>query len=408
MYRHVGIVIGPNQLDAKDPMTRKNAWRLVVPILAIAAPTMLAAQTPTSYETPPAPVDPARRVTGYPALYGLFGAHEPSPLPLADTATRAKAERDACRAIEYAAKTNSHALLLWHGGKLELAHDFAPYDATSRAWSASMAKTLTALVLGIAIESGAIPSVDTPVATWFPEWRDDAHKAITLRNLLEMTSGLARPATDGAKDTRALLGGNDAITSALALPVATAPGHEFDYYTTNVTLLTEAIHRATGMRFAEYASRHLWVPIGAGDALVAGDGAGHDTPSVFASARDWLRVGVLIKQRGAWDGQQLVPAAFVDAMTAPSPANPNYGWLTWLGSPPGTGRSYGPNVNFKALHSAPFAVDDMIFLDGFGGQRVYISRKADMVLVRLGAMDVNWDDAVLPNAVLAHSKPCAE
>ncbi|MCJ1960536.1 serine hydrolase domain-containing protein [Novosphingobium mangrovi (ex Hu et al. 2023)] len=393
------------------PTARRTSQRLIAkrPIsLALAAALAVAPMAPAASapeEAPPSG-NPARQITGYPALYGIAGAKERKGLPLADAATRSAAATRYCAAIDYAARTDSDALLVWRDGQLELANDFAPHTANARSWSASMAKTLTALALGIAIEEGVIASVDTPVSEVLTEWDEAAHRAITYRHLLEMTSGLEHPAP-GSAGASALVGGEDAVGAGLALPVVNAPGSTFDYHTVNVTLLIEAIHRASGEPFARFVSTRLWQPLGAADALIAGDASGHATPSIYARARDWMRLGLLIKERGMWHGKRLVPTGWIDAMTRPSPRNANYGWLTWLGSPEGEGRSYGPYVAFQARHSAPFLARDMVYLDGFGGQRVYISREADTVIVRTGGMYVNWDDAALPNAILGSGTECA-
>ncbi|TYC86306.1 serine hydrolase [Novosphingobium sp. BW1] len=392
------------------PTARRASQRPIAqrPIsLALAAALTIAPMTPAASapEEAPASVNPARQITGYPALYGIAGAKERTGLPLADAATRTAAATRYCAAIAYAARTDSDALLVWRDGQLELAHDFAPHTANARSWSASMAKTLTTVALGIAIEEGAIASVDTPVSEVLTEWDDAAHVAITYRHLLEMTSGLEHPAPESV-GASALFGGEDAVRAALALPVVNAPGSTFDYHTVNVTLLIEAIHRASDEPFARFVSTRLWQPLGAADALIAGDASGHASPSIYARARDWMRLGLLIKERGIWQGKRLVPARWIDAMTKASPRNPNYGWLTWLRSPDSEGRSYGPYVAFQAHHSAPFVASDMIYLDGFGGQRVYISRETNTVIVRTGGMYVNWDDAALPNAILGPGTPC--
>lgn len=384
----------------RDRPRAKPRLRALAPILALGLASAAHGQAATEIEASLPPPDAARRVTGYPTLVGLTGATTSAGLPIVDAAARQEASQHFCTAIAYAAKTDSDSLLVWHRDHLELARDFAPHDARSRSWSASMAKTVVALALGVAIAEGKIASVDTPVAQVLTEWRDSAHRAITFRDLLEMTSGLDHGAPTGGGGA-ALMGGNDAVANALALAATTPAGQEFDYYTLNVTLLIEAIQRATGEPFARFVSQRLWQPLGAGDAFFAGDGKGHPTPSIYATARDWLRIGVLIKDRGEWQGKRLVPAAWIDAMTTPSPRNSNYGWLVWLGSPPGTARSYGPHVAFAAHHSQPFLAPDMVYLDGFGGERVYIARSADLVIVRTGAMDTDWDDALIPNAIVA-------
>jgi hypothetical protein len=75
-----------------------------------------------------------------------------------------------------------------------------------------------------------------------------------------------------------------------------------------------------------------------------------------------------------------------------------------LGSPPTERRKYNDKT-ITAYHSAPFAAPDMIYIDGFGGQRVYIVPSQDLIIVRTGLAQQNWDDAKLPNAVLAGVLP---
>ena len=88
-------------------------------------------------------------------------------------------------------------------------------------------------------------------------------------------------------------------------------------------------------------------------------------------------------------------------MTTPSGPNPNYGWQAWLGTQFEAQRYYSETkTGFAALASEPFAVDDIIYLDGFGGQRVYISPSKDLVIVRTGDPAFDWDDSYLPNSVI--------
>ena len=342
--------------------------------------------------------DAAHRVTGYASLQPVRGAAGPS-LALPPPAVQAETERACHAAVAYAASTRSDALLIWRDGHPLLAKYFAPADARSRTWSASMFKTVVALVLGIAIRDGRVESVDQPVSDYLTRWKADERGGIRFRNLLEMTSGLDHPLA-GTPSAAALETSDDRVAAAMALPLVRTSGAVCDYSTATTTLLMEAIGQAVQRPFADYLSQVLWAPLGAGDAWLAGDKTGHATPSLLAAAQDWMRVGLLIQQRGAWRGRQLAPADWIDRMTTPSEANPNYGWLVWLGSPPGARRSYGPKVALTVLHSAPFKAKDVVFLDGFGGQRVYIEPSQRLVIVRTGATWMEWDDAILPNAII--------
>jgi hypothetical protein len=93
-------------------------------------------------------------------------------------------------------------------------------------------------------------------------------------------------------------------------------------------------------------------------------------------------------------------------MTTASTLNPNYGYQIWLGSPPGTQRKYHDKT-IKAYHSEPFLADDIIYIDGFGGQRVYMIPSQELIIVRTGKALIDWDDAKIPNAILQSILPAS-
>jgi CubicO group peptidase (beta-lactamase class C family) len=96
---------------------------------------------------------------------------------------------------------------------------------------------------------------------------------------------------------------------------------------------------------------------------------------------------------------QVVPTEWIADMVMPSSKNSNFGYQVWLGSPPGTERKYN-DYTVKAYHSAPFAARDVIYIDGFGGQRVYVVPSLQLVVVRTGVSTTSWDDAIIPNAII--------
>ena len=120
---------------------------------------------------------------------------------------------------------------------------------------------------------------------------------------------------------------------------------------------------------------------------------------LMATAEDWLRIGMLLRDGGNFRGDQIVPADFIEAMLEPASSNPNFGLFLWLGSPFNAERTYTPASPTKVLSERPFAADDVVFMDGAGGQRVYASRALDLVVVRLGEYRSDWDDSRLFNAV---------
>jgi CubicO group peptidase (beta-lactamase class C family) len=301
----------------------------------------------------------------------------------------------------YAEKMKSVALLVFHRGALRYEKYWPGYGATTRTNPNSMHKGVLALVTGAAIADGYIDSVDAPASRWITEWQGDARRDITVRELLQMRSGLEVPIFGTWKSSRILFG-SDLMAGVSGLGISAPHGTEFQYNNASSQLLLTLVERATGKRYAEYLSTRIWQRLGASDAALWMDRVGGQPRGfccLFATARDWLRVGRLILDRGRAGEDQVLPAAWIDAMTTPSPRNPNFGMQVWLGSPPGTGRVYNLHT-VKAFHSRPFGAQDIIYIDGFGGQRVYIVPSLELVIVRTGVSSTEWDDAILPNAIV--------
>jgi CubicO group peptidase (beta-lactamase class C family) len=319
----------------------------------------------------------------------------PSALPdMFDPAALAAAEA-------YAASTDSVALLVYQGGAIRYEKYWAPFDRNTRTDSFSGHKTVMGLLMGAAIADGYIQSVDDPVAKYLPEFANDARKAIKVRDLLQMSSGLEVPRFGGWTSLRINLG-SDLTGTVLGLQSIEPPGRNFQYTNGSAQLAGVVIQRAVGQRYAQYLSTRLWSRIGAPEAAVWLDreaGMPRTFCCIYTTARGWLQVGRLILNRGRVGDEVVVPEDWIRQMTTPAPTNPNYGMQIWLGSPPGKERRYNDKT-IKAVHSEPFAVDDMIFIDGFGGQRVYIVPSRDLIIIRTGKALLDWDDAKLPNAIL--------
>ena len=103
---------------------------------------------------------------------------------------------------------------------------------------------------------------------------------------------------------------------------------------------------------------------------------------------------------GRIDEHQVVPEEWMRDITTPSEHNPNYGYFTWLGTEHSEYRYYNRKTSTRVLHSEPYSAPDVIFFDGFGGQRVYIVPSRKLVVVRTGSITPAWDDAYLPNVII--------
>lgn len=328
----------------------------------------------------------------------------PGEMPQASRPALAPDTRDA--AIAYGAETGSHALLVWHDDGIAVEHYYPGYDAETRTPTQSMHKSVVALLVGIAIEQGHIGSVDDSASLYLTEWADDERAQITLKHMLRQTSGL-RFSSVGFRTIIGFLRmmiGPDVTAETLYQPLEAEPGTRFDYNTAIPQNMGLLLQRATGMPYAEYLSQVLWQPLGVPDALVHLDSEEKGMPRtgccLDATARSWLRIGLLHLNGGRIDGKQIVPEDWVRAIAEPGELNPNYGYFTWLGNTWEPKRLYNRKSSTGVIHSEAFAAPDVIYFDGFGGQRVYIVPSRRLVIVRTGDIAPDWDDAKLPNLLI--------
>ena len=267
-------------------------------------------------------------------------------------------------------------------------------------------KSVVALLMGAAIADGLIKSIDDPVGRYIPALQDDPRGQITLRQLLSMASGLKNPSLGKREDAAIELMLGNSSTAALALPVEGAPG-TFNYNNANLQLaglaLANAAQQAGKGRYAEYLSKRLWCPLGNGPASLWLDSEGGQ-PRFYAHLNaglsDWARLGELIRLKGKWQGKQVLPAKWIAAITAPSAGNPGYGMGIWRGSPYVKERRYSKESPVIVPQAEPFLADDVVYFDGFGGQRVYVVPSAGLVIARAGTPGPDWDEGVLVNLAL--------
>jgi CubicO group peptidase (beta-lactamase class C family) len=177
----------------------------------------------------------------------------------------------------------------------------------------------------------------------------------------------------------------DLLPVILGLPLEYEPGTRWRYSNLDSQLLGLVVERACGTRYAELLERRVWGPLGAGDASVWLDrdgGAAKTYCCVFATARDWARVGELLRNDGRANGKAIVTAQWVARMTSASPPSERYGMHVWL-------REGGGDV------------PSHFYLDGKSRQRVYVIPSLEVVIVRLGEDASGWDDLELPRRVAA-------
>jgi CubicO group peptidase (beta-lactamase class C family) len=343
--------------------------------------------------------------TIYAPLDKVAGDAAASPLPRDPNITTWATSRFA-ELTAFAEAKQSYALLVWSKGALVFEHYGQGLDAAIRPDSASMHKSVAALAVGAAIAQGKIAGLDAPIGAFIPEWRSDTRGSIKLSGVLGMAAGLGPTSNEGGafSQSNRFLAGLFADEILLARPQIAAPGSAFAYRNFNTQLLGLILERATGQRYADFLSQYVWKPMGAADAAVwlhTANGLPRTYTALMAGGEDWVRIGLLMINRGRVGEAQIIPADYIDAMTTPSTLYANYGLQVWLAKPNLPMRYYNPSKpGLGSPAREPWGTDDMVFFDGVGGQRVYISRAEDLVIVRLGVARADWDDSELPNMVM--------
>ena len=309
------------------------------------------------------------------------------------------------QAITYADDNKSHALLIFHEGKMQLEHYFMGFSEKTKTPTASMHKTVLAILIGIAIDQGYIKEVNEKAFNYISEWSDDDRNKITIKQMLQQSSGIDYPSfsINPLTEWNQLVVGDHIEEVTLNHLLKKKPNSEFAYNGINPQALGILLQRATGQKYSTYLAENLWKPLAEDDAFVILDSEINRMPRMFccldATARDWLRIGLLILNKGKIGSQRAVSEKWIDAMITPSALNPNYGYLTWLGREHQENRIYNAKSSSTGYHSEPFIDKDIIYLDGFGGQRVYIVPSKNLVIVRTGSIRMSWDDSRLPNLI---------
>lgn len=316
------------------------------------------------------------------------------------------------QAVDWAFPRNTYALIVMRKGVIEHEQWAEGYWPGQMLPVRSFTKSLSSLLIGIAIGEGRIRSVDEPVATYLTEWKDDPRGKITIRQFLTMSSGLAgldRTRDGGPRSPVVqLTDGADVWRAVSLFPKVAEPDTVFGLNQVDSQVLGIVVERATGRPFADYLSEKLWRPLGAGTATLNVDAHGHArTLCCMRSAlSDWLRVGQMIAQQGRFNGVQVVPASYVAEMLRPSKLNPYHGLHVWLGWRPGTAEVKSPDGRglWQMPTSKPYLVDDVAYLMGGGFMTTWIVPSQDLVILRWGfepPKELGWDNSYVPNLLLA-------
>ena len=245
-------------------------------------------------------------------LAGVASAQQPAP-PTAQAAQVPAASQAALDALLEGAKAaQSDALYVLHDGKVLLDHATAGGRQPVEMMSAT--KSVVALAIGRLVTTGALASVDEPVHRFYPEWKQGRKQAITVRMLMDHTSGLQNvPRTDVE-----IYPAPDFVRLALAAELDAEPGKTFSYNNNAVNLLAGIVEKASGLKLDAYLQRELFAPMGIRAGQWTHDKAGnpHAMSGLPLLAADAAKIGELVRNGGQWQGRRLLSAQFVEQMLA--------------------------------------------------------------------------------------------
>ena len=264
-------------------------------------------------------------------------------------------------------------------------------DQQSRFLTNSVGKSITSTLVGIALKDGKISSVNDPIIKYLPELKQSGFNRVTIKQALEMASGLDLsytpydPHSSTHQFNKSALTGNPSFMNLLKSLKANKkvePGTAFDYENENTEALGLMLEKVVGKPLNEYMQEKIWSKIGAqSDAFLYRAKAQSDQCAfgcVNATVRDYGRFGLMMMHGGSLDGTQIVESSWVkEATTAQQFAKPvdeteglGYGYQWWIPS--------GNDQAFKAL--------------GIFGQIIYVNPTKHIVIVETSAWEKPEDD----------------
>lgn len=276
-------------------------------------------------------------------------------------------------------KIQTRSLIMLYKGEV-IAEQYADNETRKTAMiTYALDDYLTSIIIGMMVHDKLISIDDKNL---FPEWKEDERKNISLENLMRMNSGLKWDEQYGIlNDVSKLLFVTPntyeyAVQSVLAHPIGTT----YNYSSGNVTLIYAYLSKQfpSNQDFHNYVETRVLKKLGLSSVIMETDAAGYYIPGfTYATSRDIIKMALLIKQDGLWEGKRLLPEGWIKFSNTLTPgSNGTYGAL------------FSSNYNTEHLPTAPTS---MIYNRGFQGQFGFILPDQDLVILRMGFKEKHLD-----------------
>lgn len=281
---------------------------------------------------------------------------------------------------KYLESNKTVAFLIIQNDTIKYEKYFNGYDKTSITTSFSVAKSITSILIGCAIKEGSIKSIDEPIINYIPELKNKNLDNVTIKHLLQMTSGIKfnesyfNPFSDAA----IFYYGRNLRRSIAKLKYKTEPGKKFEYNSGNAQLLGLVLERSLKTKtVTQYFQEKLWKPLGMEyDGSWSIDKNNNGIEKTFccinARANDFAKIGRLYLNKGNWNGKQIVPENWIYESTKIDTTNGSkwyYQYQWWI-------------TNKKGNYMA----------QGFLGQFIYVCPSKNLIIVRMGKKEgkIEW------------------
>jgi CubicO group peptidase (beta-lactamase class C family) len=256
----------------------------------------------------------------------------------------------------------TQALIVSHNGSIILEQYGNGYSKTDFVTSQSIAKAFYAVLFGVAIEKGLLDDLDQPISDYLPEWKNDKRGEITIRNLLEMKSGLYR---SESWNEEMFLSRNN-LDFALSVELVKEPGEIFEYNNVNTALLGPVIEKIYNASPHEVLKKEILNPLEITEYGLWKDHALNDITfhGIDLAPLDFIKFGQLYAQKGSWEGKQLVNKAFMEQSMQPISEGP--------------GELYGMHTSIRKMSENK----RLLVKEGFNGQYLFVIPEENLVAVK--------------------------
>ena len=232
--------------------------------------------------------------------------------------------------IDKAKTSHSSAIVIYHDGRLIKEH-YSGIQDTELMECMSVTKSIASLAIGLCLTQDLLDSVNQPVYTLFPEWNQGQKKLITIKHLLNHTSGIQNDPSSST--TQEVYPSPNVVKLALAAELQDPVGSKFSYNNKATNLISGIVQKVSGQTIDLFMNKHLFQPLGITNYQWMKDPAGNPRcmDGFRIAPKDLAKIGQLVLQNGEWNGKQLIDKAWIHESTHPSQKlAPSYGLLWWV------------------------------------------------------------------------------